>query len=148
MVPREIDRQQVLRLGELGNGSEAVVWRAQVVDKTRRHPPFPVALKEPRQGGGVTRDDIELEAAMMALLDHSNVVKLVGVVTMPREMPAVLIIEFCEGGALDEYLKQRPGMTTMVLRLSFCADVASGLGYLASRRVVHRDVAARNVSRD
>lgn len=146
VVPREIDRELVIRLGELGSGSESVVWRAQVADKARRHPPFPVALKEPRQGGGVTRDDIELEAAMMALLDHSNVVRLVGVVTMPREMPAVLIIEFCEYGALDEYLRQRPGTASMVLRLSFCADVASGLGYLASRRVVHRDVAARNVS--
>jgi hypothetical protein len=34
----------------------------------------------------------------------------------------------------------------MVLRLSFCHDIAIGLNYIASRRVVHRDMAARNVS--
>ena len=144
--PREIPRTHVLRLGQLGSGSEAVVWRAQIQNRTGRAPPFQVALKEPRQGSAAMRDNIEREAAMMALLTHGNVVKLFGVVTIPREMPFVILIEYCEGGAVDAHLRQRPGTTTMELRLSFCADIAAGLGYLASRRVVHRDVAARNVS--
>lgn len=92
LVPREIDLQQVVRLGMLGSGAEAVVWRAQVKDRAGSLP-LTVALKEPRQGSGVTRDDIEREAAIMVLLDHSNVVKLVGVITHPREMPAVLLME-------------------------------------------------------
>ena len=83
---------------------------------------------------------------MMALLTHGNVVKLFGVVTIPHQMPIVILIEYCEEGAVDEYLRERSGSTSMGLRLSFCADIAAGLGYLASRRVVHRDVAARNVS--
>ena len=144
--PREIPRTHVLRLGQLGSGSEAVVWRAQIQNRAGRAPPFQVALKEPRQGSAVMRDDIEREAAMMALLTHGNVVKLFGVVTIPRQMPTVILVEYCENGAVDEHLRQRPGTTSMELRLSLCADIAAGLGYLASRRVVHRDVAARNVS--
>ena len=149
MVPREMHRSEVQRLGKLGSGSEAVVWRAQVVEKDVCTPPFSVALKEPRESGGMTREDIEREATMMALLAHSNVVKLVGVVTSPRHLPTMLVIEYCEGGAVDEYLRERygtPESPSTVIRLSFCADIAAGLGYLASRRVVHRDVAARNVS--
>ena len=146
VVPREIPRAHVLRLGRLGSGVEAVVWRAQVLDRTRQTPPMQVALKEPREGSGVMRDDIEREAAMMALLQHDNVIRLVGVVTIPRSMPAVVIVEYCELGAVDEHLRKQPGAAPMVLRLSFCADIAAGLGYLASRRMVHRDVAARNVS--
>ena len=33
-------------------------------------------------------------------------------------------------------------------RISYCHDVASGMHYLSSRRIVHRDVAARNVLLD
>ena len=33
----------------------------------------------------------------------------------------------------------------MMARLSYCADIASGMDYLSSRRVVHRDLATRNV---
>lgn len=52
-------------------------------------------------------------------------------------------------GSVDRYLREAHGSDTVVvsmtLRLSFCADVAAGLGYCANRRLVHRDVAARNV---
>ena len=59
----------------------------------------------------------------------------------------MLLLEHCENGALDGYLRGAASVT-LVLKLSFCVDVASGLQYLASRRVVHRDVAARNVLLD
>jgi Eph receptor B1 len=62
-------------------------------------------------------------------------------------MPALILLEHCENGALDAYLHKTRG-THMMMRLSFVADVASALSYLSSRRIVHRDVAARNVLLD
>jgi hypothetical protein len=120
-------------------------------------------------------------------LNCVQVLGLVGVVTVPRSMPALLLLEYCEHGeypcfapinalryrtyrlqhrppkpltsisrfgtlsqgSVDRYLREAQGSNTVVvsmtLRLSFCADVAAGLGYCANRRLVHRDVAARNV---
>jgi serine/threonine protein kinase len=96
----------------------------------------------------MTREDVENEAAILALLDDRHVVAVIGVVTVPRTMPTLLLLEYCENGSLDNYLRTQGPATPdeMVLRLSFCHDIAIGLNYIASRRVVHRDMAARNVS--
>lgn len=86
----------------------------------------------------------------MALLDHGHVVALVGVVSVPRNMPFLLLLEYCENGSLDAYLLRtaEDEPLSMYLKLCFCSDVANGMHYLASRRVVHRDLAARNVLLD
>ena len=110
--------------------------------------PILVASKEPRADGQMTRDDVEREAALMAMLEHPNVLQLVGVVTVPRTMPALLLLEYCEHGSLEQYLKNHRNVprdvVTVTVKLSFCVDIAAGLDYLASRRVVHRDVSSSN----
>lgn len=83
--------------------------------------------------------------------EHPNVLALVGVVTIPRGMPVLLLLVYCESGALDSYLRdaiEQGNITPAVLRLSWIADIADGLRYLASVRIVHRDVAARNILLD
>jgi ephrin-B len=71
---------------------------------------------------------------------------VVGVVTIPRNLPALLVLEYCEHGTLWEYVRSEPVDELDSLKLmSFCLDVCSGMHYLSSRRIVHRDVAARNV---
>ena len=96
------------------------------------------------------REGLLKEAALLALLQHRNVVGLIGVVTVPRTMPAVLLLTFCEHGNLREFVAKGGANTATAIDttmlLTFCADVAAGLHYLSSRRIVHRDVAARNVS--
>ena len=70
---------------------------------------------------------------------------------MRTKAPALLLLEYCEMGSLDKHLlaeKDAESPLSMTVRLSYCVDIASGLGFLASRRVVHRDVAARNVLLD
>jgi serine/threonine protein kinase len=48
------------------------------------------------------------------------------------------LLDHVSGSELDE-------LDTSLL-LSYCHDVANGLHYLSSRKMVHRDIAARNVS--
>jgi serine/threonine protein kinase len=64
-------------------------------------------------------------------------------------MPALLMMEFCENGTLEDYLAEcvTEDMDTAV-QLTFSADICRGLEYLTNRRVVHRDIAARNVLLD
>jgi len=56
---------------------------------------------------------------------------------------------FCEGGTLEDLLRS-PNARLMCTarRLTLCAQVSQGLGYIAARRIVHRDIAARNVLLD
>lgn len=54
-----------------------------------------------------------------------------------------MVMEYCEHGSLKSWL---PDNTLPYLqRLSIGLDACNGLAYLASRGIVHRDVAARNV---
>ena len=77
---------------------------------------------------------------------HTHVVSLIGAVTAGT--PKLLVMNFCENGALQEYLKERASSAspfTDAERLKAAHDVAQGMMHLEAKRVVHRDLAARNV---
>eukprot|EP00729_Bicosta_minor_P025993 gene25993-biopygen17514 len=69
------------------------------------------------------------EASLMALVEHhANIVSLVGVVTSGT--PLLLLITFCEHGALSACLKRKLLPATKT-RLGICLDVARGMHHLA-----------------
>eukprot|EP00037_Helgoeca_nana_P029953 m.365208 g.365208 ORF g.365208 m.365208 type:complete len:1889 (-) comp28082_c0_seq5:432-6098(-) len=138
-VPRELDRQTVVRLGPLGHGRFAEVFKASLRERSKIA--LMVALKTAKDSS--SRAEILREGALMALFDHRNIIHLVGVITAPRHMPAVLALELCDKGTLLEVARRADvGVSTL---LTYCHDVGCGLHYLALRKVLHRDVAARNV---
>lgn len=55
--------------------------------------PLAAAIKTLKATDGEGRGELLREAALMALFKHPNVVLLIGVVTVPRNMPALLVVE-------------------------------------------------------
>ena len=105
------------------------------------------AVKTLKQSDSSAREDLLREAALMALFEHRNLVSLIGVVTKPRNIPAMIVLEYCEHGTLLDHVKNNdPIDVDTSMLLTYCHDVASGMHYISSRRIVHRDIAARNVS--
>ena len=170
VVPREVSRQALTRIDLLGEGQHGAVYEYQVHEKNTGVLPYPVAaktIKATAHNNVSGRHVLLKEAALMALLDHRNIVALVGVVTVPRDVPALVLMALCNGGTLQEHLVKAAGdesglglrsrsTTTSASvcrlsvsdRLTLCAEVLQGLGYLSNLRIVHRDVAARNVLLD
>ncbi|CAH1256762.1 RET [Branchiostoma lanceolatum] len=80
---------------------------------------------------------------------HPNVVKFYGVVT--KSDPQYILVEYASNEDLRRYLWnvreqcKTMGHTKLLERLGFACDVASGLSELARLKIVHRDIAARNV---
>mmetsp|Transcript_3114 Transcript_3114/g.9513 ORF Transcript_3114/g.9513 Transcript_3114/m.9513 type:complete len:592 (+) Transcript_3114:298-2073(+) len=101
------------------------------------------AVFTPKTNTDDGRAELLREAATMGLLYHKNLVKIIGVMTIPRTMP-MMAHEFCSGGMLVDALANNKTFDQAAL-LQFCHDVACGMQYLASRRVVHRDLQARKV---
>ena len=85
------------------------------------------------------------EAALMAQLKQKHIVNLIGVVT--RGKPKMIVLQYCEHGALLDHLKQSVGFRALSLdaKLTIAGDVAEGMAYIASHHLIHRDLAARNV---
>ena len=54
-----------------------------------------------------------------------------------------LVFKWMDNGALNQYVKKNRNLSKHQL-VSFCADIADGMTYLASHNVFHRDLAARN----
>ena len=157
-VPREMSRRGVQLLDKLGSGQFGDVHKAMIKDNTAGvggglggltaagSPSFLAAVKTLKEGSS-SADKRELmeEAALMAQLQHANLVGIVGVCT--RSYPILLVLEYCEHGSLLSFLRKRTGFDALglVQRLKVALDCAKGMAYLSEAGVVHRDLAARNV---
>lgn len=145
-VPREILRNSVRRLDKLGGGAFGDVFKGYLEEPNSAVPAYLVAIKTLK--GSPTpweRKEFIREAAIMAQIRHKNIVSLVGVVT--KGEPYMLLLQFCEHGSLDSFLKNHTGMLdlSLVARLQISRDVCEGCCYLAELGLIHRDIAARNV---
>jgi serine/threonine protein kinase len=106
-------------------------------------PGYLVAIKTLHAAMSADRAALLQEAAVMAQLSSSRIVGLVGVVTVGA--PLMVILEYCEHGALNEYLVSHDTELQLTDKLALACDCAEGMSYLASRNFVHRHLAARNV---
>jgi len=172
-VPKEISVRNVERLEKLGEGNFAEVYRGQVDERDRHLPPYPVAVKVLKGGlDPEIRKSFLREAALMAMLEHPRIVLLVGICTVPVDMPPLLLMQYCDRGSLELYLhgleaevqaerdlyeaegiewgdeEEEKWRLDDTVKLTFAADVCHGLQYLATCRIIHRDIAARNVLLD
>jgi hypothetical protein len=132
-----------LELGSvLGQGAFGVVRRAEWRGRT-------VAVKQIKKstiGDDKAVADFEEEIGRMAALPmHENVVRLFGVVELANgDVGAV--VEFCAQGALVDALygeKARDLSPDELLQIAY--DAACGVMHLHANKIVHRDIAARNV---
>ena len=103
-VPVEISRHSVLRLEVIGTGNFSEVHKATISPAHRGGVQQLAAVKTLKSGDSPARAELLREAALMALFEHPNIVAQIGVVTVPRSMPALLVLEFCEHGMLFQLL--------------------------------------------
>ena len=73
---------------------------------------------------------------IQALFEHRNVLSLIGIITTPRAMPVMLVLAHCDNGSLYDHVRTQGEESSTSTKLTFCAEVAQGMEYIASRRVV------------
>jgi Protein tyrosine and serine/threonine kinase len=129
----DIDWRDVEVSKRIGEGQFGEVFLARY-DRDK------VAIKTVK-GGDLAEFKTELK--MVKEMNHPNVVRFFGVVEMDAGDAAFgLVFEYCNAGSLDELLRKQD-FDAMQLR-GFCADIAAGVVAVHRRRMLHRDIAARN----
>jgi predicted Ser/Thr protein kinase len=102
----------------------------------------PVALKFCRNKKGIN-DFLREIQILFELPPHPNVVQMFGV-SMDESQP-VLVMEYCAGGSLAEFLfETHPKMTEQEM-ISMARGIAAGMLHLHRNNIIHRDLAARNI---
>ena len=97
------------------------------------------------EGGAAVREKFVSECKLMSRLRHPNIVQFLGICYLSgSEFPAIVMEELDTN--LDEVLEQTSLENfPMIFKCSILHDVASGLAFLHSQQILHRDLTATNV---
>ncbi|KAH9912111.1 Pkinase-domain-containing protein [Fomitopsis serialis] len=150
-------------VSDLGKGSFATVYRGYH-EQTHRQ----VAIKTVSRAGLSPKlfDNLQGEIEILKALSHRHITRLLDIVRAERNI--YLIIEFCAGGDLSNYIKKRGrvegleyipspgaaptyyphprtgGLDEIVVR-SFLRQLARALKFLRQRNLIHRDIKPQNL---
>lgn len=134
---------------EIDRGSFGKIFKSQYTGKT-------VAVKQLANHGPATikakMRELLLELRVLVRIDHPNVVKFHGTATdfnktqAHLKQPYVgLVFEFCERGSLHKALFEDQRRLNVSQKLNICQQMAEGMAYLHSKRIIHRDLNTRNI---
>lgn len=74
-------------------------------------------------------------------LDTKNIVQFIGCVT--KDNMCMIVMEYCKLGSLYSYIKKYN--VSLSLKLYLMMDISSGLGCLHKCKIIHNDLATRNI---
>ncbi|KAI0672360.1 Pkinase-domain-containing protein [Trametes maxima] len=150
-------------VGDLGKGSFATVYRGYH-EQTHQQ----VAIKTVNRSGLSPKlfDNLQGEIEILKSLSHRHITRLLDVIRAERNI--YLIMEFCAGGDLANYIKKRGrvegleyvpspgaaltyyphpksgGLSEIVVR-SFLRQLARAVKFLRQRNLIHRDIKPQNL---
>ena len=86
------------------------------------------------------RKAVEQEASITFRLSHSNVVELFGITRLKRTKPGI-VMEWAEHGSLNMWI----GNIDLEKQTNIALGIVSGLMYVHSQKVIHRDIKPQNI---
>ncbi|XP_021312356.1 G-type lectin S-receptor-like serine/threonine-protein kinase At4g27290 isoform X5 [Sorghum bicolor] len=129
----------------LGEGGFGPVYKGHLPDGRE------IAVKRLAANSGQGLPEFKNEVLLIARLQHTNLVRLLGCCIEEEEM--LLVYEYMPNKSLDFFLfeKSRRALLDWEMRMNIIEGVAQGLIYLHKHsrlRIIHRDLKASNILLD
>ncbi|XP_027031024.2 serine/threonine-protein kinase ULK2 isoform X1 [Tachysurus fulvidraco] len=123
----------------IGHGAFAVVFKGRHKKKTE----WEVAIKSINKKN-LSKSQILLgkEIKILKELQHENIVALYDVQETPNFV--FLVMEFCNGGDLADYLQAKGTLREDTLRV-FLQQIAAAMRVLNNKGIIHRDLKPQNI---
>jgi len=135
---KEISPHHIEFVNKIGNGKFGLVFSARY--KSRN-----VAVKQviPEMVTMSTVMSFVGECHILSRLKHRNVAECVGVMLRPTQI--CLVVEFASVGNLRLVLRETKNLTWRREKKNILLQVCSGMQYLHSMDIIHRDIKAENI---
>ncbi|XP_065053384.1 fibroblast growth factor receptor 1-like [Rhopilema esculentum] len=164
LLPRtdhwEFPRDRLRLSTVLGSGAFGMVMRGDAQGIRGSSGSVKVAVKVAKDVDNENaRKDLCAELDMLKLLpEHPNVVGLLGCCS--RSEPLMIIVEYCAHGDLQGFLRNSRGISEQYYKtnyhpsgeklsskmlLKFAWQITKGMTHLSAFKVIHRDLASRNI---
>ncbi|KAM3925743.1 serine/threonine-protein kinase 10 [Leptodactylus fuscus] len=138
-VRRDLDPNTVWDIiGELGDGAFGKVYKAR-----NKETGILAAAKVIDTKSEDELEDYMVEIDILATCNHPNIVKLLGAYYFENKL--WIMIEFCQGGAVDAVMLELDRGLTEAQIQAICRQMLEALAYLHSMKIIHRDLKAGNV---
>ncbi|XP_065862218.1 G-type lectin S-receptor-like serine/threonine-protein kinase At4g27290 isoform X1 [Euphorbia lathyris] len=131
---------------KIGEGGFGPVFRGTVIDGRE------IAVKKQSKSSGQGLTEFKNEVALIAKLQHRNLVKLLGCCIQGEEK--MLVYEYMPNGSLDSFIfadERKSQLLDWAKRYHIICGIARGLLYLhqdSRLRIIHRDLKASNILLD
>lgn len=135
--------QKLTRICPLGEGHFGTV-ELFAYDRRNNSIREKVAIKEPRSSSMKQHKEFMQEIDTMKSINHPYIVRLLGI----TEPSGRIVMEYLKHGSLADVMKEYRNKNKIMpipQMLRYCSQIAEGMIALQEKRLVHRDLALRNI---